>query len=81
MHLLKFFDKLSLKPDNAKELKGLILDLAIRGRLTEEWRHKNPQNNSLQNEISNAPFELPPSWSWKLLDSISDINGLSLIHI
>ena len=41
MHLLKYFDKLSLKPENSKELKGLILDLAIRGRLTEEWRKEN----------------------------------------
>ena len=42
MHLLQYFDKLSLKPENAKELKGLILDLAIRGRLTEDWRKINP---------------------------------------
>ncbi len=42
MHLLKYFDKLSLKPENSKELKGLILDLAIRGRLSEEWRKENP---------------------------------------
>ena len=41
MHLLKYFDKLSLKPENAKELKVLILDLAIRGRLTKEWRREN----------------------------------------
>lgn len=41
MHLLKYFDKLSVKPENAKELKGLILDLAIRGRLTEDWRKIN----------------------------------------
>lgn len=42
MHLLKYFEKLSLKPENANDLKGLILDLAIRGRLTEEWRKDNP---------------------------------------
>lgn len=42
MHLLKYFDKMSLRPENSKELKGLILDLAIRGRLTEEWRKANP---------------------------------------
>lgn len=44
MHLLQYFDKLSLKPENAKQLKGLILDLAIRGRLTEEWRRGNPDS-------------------------------------
>lgn len=46
MHLLDFFDKFSLRPENAKELKGLILDLAIRGRLTEEWRKEHPINLS-----------------------------------
>ncbi|MBB4080396.1 type I restriction enzyme S subunit [Lewinella aquimaris] len=42
MHLLKYFKKLSLRPENAKEIRALILELAIRGRLTEEWRRKHP---------------------------------------
>ncbi|TXF90291.1 hypothetical protein FUA23_07160 [Neolewinella aurantiaca] len=42
MHLLKYFDTLSLRPENAKEIRALILELAIRGRLTEEWRRENP---------------------------------------
>ena len=42
MHLLKYFEKLSLRPENAKDLRGLILDLAIRGKLTEDWRVDNP---------------------------------------
>ena len=42
MYLLKYFDMMSLRPENSKKLKGLILDLAIRGRLTREWRKENP---------------------------------------
>ncbi|SER19009.1 restriction endonuclease subunit S [Neolewinella agarilytica] len=42
IHLLKYFKTLSLRPENAKEIRALILELAIRGRLTEEWRRENP---------------------------------------
>jgi len=41
MHLLKYFDKLSLRPENAKEIRKVILDLAIRGQLTIDWRKNN----------------------------------------
>ena len=43
MHLLKYFKALSLKPENTKELRGLVLDLAIWGRLTAEWRKEHPE--------------------------------------
>ena len=43
MHLLKYFKALSLKPENTKELRGLVLDLVIRGRLTAEWRKEHPE--------------------------------------
>ena len=42
MHLLKYFKKLSLRPENAQDIRALILELAIRGRLTEEWRREHP---------------------------------------
>lgn len=42
IHLLKYFKTLSLRPENAKEIRALILELAIRGRLTEEWRRDHP---------------------------------------
>ncbi|WP_339917426.1 restriction endonuclease subunit S [Yeosuana marina] len=42
MQLLKHFKDLTIRPKNAEELKGLILQLAIQGKLTANWRKENP---------------------------------------
>ncbi len=41
MQLLQHFHELSLHPANANELKGLILQLALQGKLTSQWRLEN----------------------------------------
>jgi type I restriction enzyme, S subunit len=41
MQLLSLLKELSLHPKNAEELKGLIIRLALRGKLTENWRKQN----------------------------------------
>jgi type I restriction enzyme S subunit len=46
MQLLQHFKSLTLHPKNAQELEGLILQLAIQGKLTVEWRLKNPKVQS-----------------------------------
>jgi type I restriction enzyme S subunit len=43
MQLLQHFKELTLRPKNAQELKGLILQLAIQGKLTANWRVENPE--------------------------------------
>ncbi|WP_373523659.1 restriction endonuclease subunit S [Aquiflexum sp.] len=42
MQLLEHFKELTLHPKNAEELKGLILQLAVQGKLTKQWRVENP---------------------------------------
>jgi len=42
MKLLNHFKELTVHPKNAEELKGLILQLAIQGKLTKAWRKQNP---------------------------------------
>jgi len=41
MQLLSLLKELSLHPKNAEELKGLILQLAVEGKLTSNWRADN----------------------------------------
>jgi type I restriction enzyme S subunit len=42
MQLLSLLKDLTLYPKNAEELKGLILQLALQGKLTANWRTDNP---------------------------------------
>ena len=42
MKLLEHFKELSLYPKNTEEVKGLILQLAVEGKLTVNWRKENP---------------------------------------
>ncbi|MEK6476030.1 restriction endonuclease subunit S [Catalinimonas sp. 4WD22] len=40
--LLAQLHTLTLNPANAERLKQLVLELAVRGKLTEQWRKENP---------------------------------------
>lgn len=83
MQLLSLLKELSLHPKNAEELKGLILQLAVQGKLTAKWRNNNPKvegasellklieaEKELQHiDTNEIPYELSPSWSWsKFID-------------
>ena len=89
MKLLQHFKELTVRPKNAQELKGLILQLAIQGKLTSKWRKENPdiepaselfkQINAkkLPTKISadNIPYKIPESWNWYNLVDLGSING------
>lgn len=47
MQLLSLLKELSLHPKNADELKDLILQLAVQGKLTVNWRNSQPKTTSL----------------------------------
>ncbi len=72
MQLLKYFHELSLHPANAKRLKGLILQLALRGRLTKSFREENI--STVKANIIDGYYDLPNGWYWEIFDNVCDFN-------
>jgi len=54
MKLLEHFKELSIYPKNAKQLKGLILQLAVQGKLTAQWRADNSSLSGVEGETAKA---------------------------
>ncbi|MDO6761832.1 restriction endonuclease subunit S [Tamlana sp. 2_MG-2023] len=46
MQLLQHFKELTIRPKNVKELKSLIVKLALEGKLTQKWRGENKTKNT-----------------------------------
>lgn len=76
MQLLKHFHKLSVHPKNASELKGLILQLAIQGKLTADWRQTYPNIKSaseLLNQVQKEKEQLVKDKKLRKEKSLSKI--------
>ena len=82
MNLETFFDKLELfadAPDAVAKMRELVLELAVRGRLSErrradvtpEWKALIDRIDYRENLIdSEPPFDIPHAWRWVMLDDL-----------
>lgn len=82
MKLLQHFKELTVNPKNAKELKDLILKLAIQGNLTSNWRLENHNIKSaseLLKELKTEKKILIKEKKIKNEKSLSKVNKEELI--
>lgn len=71
--LLQHYDRISDAPDAVARLRRLVLDLAVRGKLSD---HLPAENNSAFAELRDKPFEIPTNWSWvQIGDTLDLFNG------
>jgi type I restriction enzyme S subunit len=78
----EMFDQFADAPDSEAKMRELVLELAVRGALSE--RHASDQNESTWRELvakidqgpsnlnpdSQPPFEIPTAWRWSCLDDL-----------
>ena len=60
---------------NIELMKAKVLDLAIRGRLTEQSPDEALRPEVLQLPEVKGPFELPENWRWVTLNAVGRIVG------
>jgi type I restriction enzyme, S subunit len=70
MQLLKHFKELTVTPKNAHELKGLILQLALKGKLTNNF-NKSIKPTIKENKVEGY-FTVPSNWYWDKFDNICE---------
>ena len=91
MKLLSLLKELSLHPKNAEELKGLILQLAVEGKLTANWRQENPNISTQVDKLASAfkmtseelsehslsiiELDIPKSWIKAKFSVVFDMKG------
>lgn len=72
MLLLEQFENLTLHPQNAARLKELVLQLAVQGKLTENWRESNTQAE--KTDVVDGYYTVPSSWFWDEFQNVCDFN-------
>jgi type I restriction enzyme S subunit len=73
---------LTTRPDQIKQLRQTILNLAVRGKLVpQDMKEKATGNVALKitakrrgqiREAIEQPFDLPTGWAWRAVDTIAD---------
>jgi type I restriction enzyme S subunit len=73
---------LTARPDQIKQLRQTILNLAVRGKLVPQDAKDKPVRNVVleitakrRGQIREAieqPFDLPTGWAWRAIDTIAD---------
>lgn len=60
-------------PALLKRFRQSVLAAACSGKLTADWREKNPiaPRDNLSVDLEKVPFEIPHSWEWKTFASVS----------
>lgn len=65
------FETIANAPGGISQLRELILDLAVRGKLTEQISGER----HLEISELDGPFEIPINWVWSPLEEIADYGG------
>lgn len=80
--LLKQFERIGDAPDATARLRRFVLELAVRGKLTEQSRDEASAVFALENEhpvrrvISvEGPFEIPNNWAWVRFEDIASYSA------
>lgn len=76
--LLKLFDRVADAPDAVPRLRGLVLDLAVQGRLTGQAveESRNTELRPGQDQSGSRPaFGVPSNWKWSTIGAVCSKTG------
>jgi type I restriction enzyme S subunit len=68
---------LSTRPDQIKQLRQTILNLAVRGKLVPQDPNDEPATNfdrAIPDDLA-RPFEIPRAWNWARLHTLGKLKG------
>jgi len=67
----------SARPDQVKQLRQTILNLAVRGKLVPQQIESGDTNASItcDSEVRDGEFEIPKGWRWATLSELGSLRG------